>query len=239
LNDDPKRNPDEAHIYKTRLQGVRARIAAAALRSGRGVPDICLLAVSKQQPPEAIRELASLGVRDFGESYLQEALLKQDSLHQLQLTWHYIGQLQANKTRAIAEGFDWVHTVDRVKIAQRLNEQRPSALEPLKICLQIKLAEEAGKGGVPPVEALPLALEIAKLSRLRLCGLMCIPPPSASFASQLLHFEQLRRLLEQLQSAGLNAKTLSMGMSSDLEAAIAAGATIVRIGTALFGERKL
>jgi pyridoxal phosphate enzyme (YggS family) len=225
------------------LAKTRARIAAAALRFQR--PGPCLLAVSKQQTADAVRDLALAGQIDFGESYLQEAVTKIEALadlnpnlnSNLNIVWHYIGQIQSNKTRPIATHFHWVHTVDRLKIAERLSEQRSRAAPPLNICIQIKLAEEPGKGGVSPKEALVLAANIARLPRLRLRGLMCIPPPCELFDEQLAYFQQCTDLLSSLNQQGLPLDTLSMGMSDDLEAAIAAGATIVRVGTAIFGER--
>lgn len=182
--------------------------------------------------------MAAAGQRDFGESYLQEALPKLDALSDLPLTWHFIGQIQGNKTAQIAARFDWVHTVDRERIARRLNEQRPHYAPPLNVCIQVQLVEEAGKGGVAPGSVLALARSIGEMPRLRLRGLMCIPPLSEQFDEQLATFSRLRALAQEVQAAaGLSLDTLSMGMSDDLEAAIAAGATIVRIGTALFGPR--
>lgn len=220
-----------------RFHLTRAQIAAAAREHGREASGIRLLAVSKQHPVSAIRELAAAGQRDFGENYLREVLAKMQALADLDLTWHFIGQIQSNKTRSIAESFQWVHTLDRLKIAQRLNEQRPHYAPPLQVCIQVKLAKEAGKGGVWPDEVSPLAQTVARLPRLRLRGLMCIPPPAEDFAAQRAYFERMAQLLETLQSQGLELDTLSMGMSGDFQAAIAAGATIVRMGTAIFGER--
>jgi PLP dependent protein len=221
-----------------RLDEIRSRVATAALRYGRQPGSVTLLAVSKQQPAEAIRELVRAGQNEFGESYLQEALPKIDALRDLDLQWHYIGQIQSNKTRSIAEQFAWVHTVDRLKIADRLNEQRPIGARPLNVCLQVKLADEAGKGGVAPNEVPALANQIASLPRLRLRGLMCIPPPRDKFEEQLSYFKQTAQLFDELKRGGCDVDTLSMGMSGDLEAAIATGATIVRVGTAIFGERQ-
>jgi pyridoxal phosphate enzyme (YggS family) len=220
-----------------RLKAVRARINEASVRHGRAPSSIRLLAVSKQQSADAIRTIAAHGQRDFGESYLQEALDKQSALADLPLCWHYIGQLQSNKTRPIAEHFDWVHTVDRLKIAERLSAQRPSHAQPLNVCVQVKLADEVGKGGIWPNEARELASLIARLPHLTLRGLMCIPPPSEHFDTQRAYFEQMATLVAELNRDGMKLDTLSMGMSGDLEAAIAAGATIVRVGTAIFGER--
>ena len=224
-----------------RFQRVHAQIASAALRYGRPSDSVALIAISKSQPVEAMQALAELGQHDFGENYLQEALPKLAALRALPLTWHFTGQLQANKTRDVAENFHWVHTVDRERIAVRLNEQRSPHTAPLNVCIQVKLAEEAGKGGVEPAQLRALALRIAQLPRLRLRGLMCIPPPAQQFELQRAGFEQLAGLLQQLrlQLANDNCQldTLSMGMSEDFEAAIAAGATWLRIGTALFGAR--
>ncbi|MGH8380472.1 YggS family pyridoxal phosphate-dependent enzyme [Pseudomonas sp.] len=216
------------------LSTLAARIGAAAEAAGRSPSDIRLLAVSKTKPAAAVREAFAAGVRDVGENYLQEALNKQGELTDLPLTWHFIGPIQSNKTRAIAEHFDWVHSVDRLKIAQRLSEQRPEGLEALNICLQVNVSGEASKSGCTP-EALPaLATAIAALPRLRLRGLMAIPEPSDDRAAQEAAFARVRELQASL---GLDLDTLSMGMSHDLEAAIAQGATWVRIGTALFGAR--
>lgn len=178
-----------------------------------------------------------MGQRDFGENYLQEALAKIDALSDLDLVWHFTGQLQANKTRPVAEHFAWVHTLDRERIAVRLNDQRPHYAPALNVCIQVRLAEEPGKGGVAPSELLPLARRIRELPQLALRGLMCIPPPSQDFDTQRARFEELARYQRELIAAGFPLDTLSMGMSDDLEAAIAAGATWVRIGTAIFGAR--
>ena len=215
----------------------RTRIASAAMQSARLCDSIGLVAISKGHPASALRQLAGFGQRDFGENYLQEALPKLQELADLGLTWHFTGQLQGNKTRTVAEHFDWVHTLDRERIAVRLNEQRPHFAPPLNICVQVSLEDEPGKGGVPLAEVLPLAQSVAALPKLKLRGLMCIPPPRDNFAEQRALFEQLAECQRHLIAAGLAVDTLSMGMSSDLEAAIAAGATWVRIGTALFGER--
>jgi len=213
---------------------VGARIREAAQASQHNLADIGLLAVSKTKPAAAIREAYAAGLRDFGENYLQEALEKQAELSDLPLIWHFIGPIQSNKTRPIAEHFDWVHSVDRLKIAQRLSEQRPAHLPPLNICLQVNVSAEDSKSGCSP-EALPeLAKAIAALPNLRLRGLMAIPEPTDDVAAQHAAFAQLRQLRDDL---ALNLDTLSMGMSHDLEAAIAEGATWVRIGTALFGAR--
>ena len=216
------------------LSTLAARISAAAETAGRAPSDIRLLAVSKTKPAAAVREAFAAGVRDVGENYLQEALNKQGELTDLPLTWHFIGPIQSNKTRAIAEHFDWVHSVDRLKIAQRLSEQRPEGLEPLNICLQVNVSGEASKSGCTPAELPALASAIAALPRLRLRGLMAIPEPTDDRAAQEAAFARVRELQASL---GLDLDTLSMGMSHDLEAAIAQGATWVRIGTALFGAR--
>jgi pyridoxal phosphate enzyme (YggS family) len=216
----------------------RQRIASVAARWGRLCDSVGLVAISKGHPASAIRELAGLGQRDFGENYLQEALPKLQALADLKLTWHFTGQLQGNKTRAVAENFDWVHTLDRERIANRLSEQRPHHAPPLNICVQVSLEPEPGKGGVPPEEVLPLAQRVAALPKLKLRGLMCIPPPRDTFDEQRALFEQLAACQRQLIAAGLDVDTLSMGMSADLDAAVAAGATWVRIGTAIFGERR-
>ncbi|MBH3431101.1 YggS family pyridoxal phosphate-dependent enzyme [Pseudomonas alkylphenolica] len=216
------------------LSTLGARINAAAQASGRAPSAIRLLAVSKTKPAAAVREAFAAGVRDVGENYLQEALNKQAELTDLPLTWHFIGPIQSNKTRAIAEHFDWVHSVDRLKIAQRLSEQRPDGLEPLNICLQVNVSGEASKSGCTPEELPALAQAIAALPRLRLRGLMAIPEPTDDRAAQEAAFARVRQLQASLD---LGLDTLSMGMSHDLEAAIAQGATWVRIGTALFGAR--
>jgi PLP dependent protein len=220
-----------------RLGSVLARIEAAARRAGRDPASVTLLAVSKQHPAEAVRAAAAAGQRHFGENYLQEALAKIESLRDLPLDWHFIGQLQANKTRDVAQTFQWVHTVDRVRTAQRLSAQRPHFAGPLDVLLQVRLADEDGKGGIVAAQVPALAEIVAGLSRLRLRGLMCIPPPQPDEAQQREPFRQLRELLLELNRSGHSLDTLSMGMSADLEAAIAEGATIVRVGTAVFGPR--
>jgi hypothetical protein len=180
---------------------------------------------------------ADCGLRHFGESYLQEALGKLDALRDRTLTWHFVGRIQANKTRAIAERFAWVHAVDRPKVAARLSEQRPHYAAPLNVCLQVRLGDEAGKAGIAPQELAGLARAVAQLPRLRLRGLMCIPPEESQVERQHAWFRELRRLYAELNAGGAGLDTLSMGMSGDFEAAIEDGATIVRVGTALFGER--
>jgi hypothetical protein len=213
---------------------VAERIREAARVAGREPDAVQLLAVSKTQPAEAIREACAAGLRDFGENYLQEALDKQAHLADLPLHWHFIGPIQSNKTKAIAEHFDWVHSVDRLKIAQRLSDQRPAHLPALNVCLQVNVSGEASKSGCAPEEVAQLANAIAALPRLRLRGLMAIPEPTDDVAEQHAAFARLRDLQQTL---GLDLDTLSMGMSQDLEAAITEGATWVRIGTALFGAR--
>ena len=213
---------------------VEARIRAAALAVQRDVTSIHLLAVSKTKPAGALREAHAAGIRDFGENYLQEARAKQLELADLPLCWHFIGPIQSNKTRDIAEHFAWVHSVDRLKIAQRLSEQRPANLPPLNICIQVNVRGEASKSGCTPADLPALAAAISALPRLKLRGLMAIPEPTEDRAEQDAAFATVRTLQESL-NMGLD--TLSMGMSHDLESAIAQGATWVRIGTALFGAR--
>jgi pyridoxal phosphate enzyme (YggS family) len=210
------------------------RINAAAQAAQRDPSSIGLLAVSKTKPAQALREAYEAGLRDFGENYLQEALGKQVELADLPLCWHFIGPIQSNKTRAIAENFAWVHSVDRLKIAQRLSEQRPDNLPPLNICIQVNVSGEASKSGCTPADLPALAEAISALPRLKLRGLMAIPEPTDDTAEQNAAFAAVRDLQAQLK---LPLDTLSMGMSHDLEAAIAQGATWVRIGTALFGAR--
>lgn len=223
------------------LQAVHDRIAAAALAAGRDPREVSLLAVSKTFGPEAVAAAAQAGQRAFGENYLQEALDKiaavRTMLPDSALAWHFIGPIQSNKTRPIAEHFDWVHSVEREKIAQRLSEQRPDNLGPLNICLQINISGESSKSGVSVNEAPALAQAVASLPRLRLRGLMAIPEPTDDYAEQCVAFRQLRQLFEQLRAQGLDLDTLSMGMSADLEAAIAEGSTMVRVGSAIFGRR--
>ncbi|MCB2250496.1 YggS family pyridoxal phosphate-dependent enzyme [Pseudomonas chlororaphis] len=217
---------------------VSARIRAAAQASQRDETSIQLLAVSKTKPAAALREAYAAGLRDFGENYLQEALGKQAELGDLPLSWHFIGPIQSNKTRAIAENFAWVHSVDRLKIAQRLSEQRPADLPPLNICIQVNVSGEASKSGCAPADLPALASAIGALPRLKLRGLMAIPEPTDDRAAQDAAFAAVRQLNDDLRERlNLPTDTLSMGMSHDLEAAIAQGATWVRIGTALFGAR--
>jgi pyridoxal phosphate enzyme (YggS family) len=219
------------------LQAVKNRIVIAAKAAGRPVSEIALLAVSKTFSADAVIEAADAGQRNFGENYLQEGLEKIDAVRtrrpDLMLEWHFIGPIQSNKTRSIAEHFDWVHSVDREKIAQRLSEQRPPHLPPLNICLQVNISGEASKSGIAPDQAAALARSIAALPRLRLRGLMAIPAPADNMEQQRQPLRALRELAQALQ-----LDTLSMGMSDDLEVAVAEGANILRIGTAIFGKRK-
>ena len=219
------------------LQVIRLAIAQAAQAVQRDPAGIMLLAVSKTFPAEAVREAYAAGQRAFGENYVQEALDKIEALRDLPLEWHFIGPIQSNKTRVIAEGFSWVHSVDRLKIAQRLSEQRPAHLPPLNICLQVNVSGEDSKSGVTPEEVETLALQVAQLSKLKLRGLMAIPAPADDPTAQRLPFVQMNGILQQLNAHGLQLDTLSMGMSHDYPAAIAEGATIVRVGTAIFGVR--
>lgn len=221
---------------------MRGSIDDSARQVLRNSGDVHLLAVSKTFGPDAVLEAAQAGQKAFGENYLQEALDKMEAVKKkapdLKLEWHFIGPIQSNKTRPIAENFDWVHSVEREKIAQRLSAQRPAHLPPLNICLQVNISGEASKSGVEPHDVLSLARAVASLPGLRLRGLMAIPEPADDLEKQRQPFAALRNLLEQLKTAGLQLDTLSMGMSADMQAAIAEGATLVRIGTAIFGERK-
>lgn len=219
------------------LQEVQRRVARAAEACGRSAHSVTLLAVGKGQPLELLRVAACAGITDFGESYLNEALEKIAALQDRALTWHYVGRVQANKTRPVAESFAWVHALDRLKVAERLSRQRPYHAPPLNVCLQVNLAGEASKGGVAPAQLAPLAAAVAALPRLNLRGLMCLPPQEQDPARQRHWFAQLRQLKEDLNARGAGLDTLSMGMSDDFEAAIAEGATIVRLGTVLFGPR--
>lgn len=219
------------------LQSVRVRIQKALEAVDRAPDSVQLLAVSKTRSPDEVDTLHQLGVRDFGENYLQEGVDKIQALADRAITWHFIGPIQSNKTRAIAEHFAWVHSLDRIKIAERLNEQRPPALPPLNVCLQVNIDHEPSKSGVAPEQLPQLAAQVAALPRLQLRGLMCIPDPDQSEASLRQAFARMRGLLEQLKAQHPTLDTLSMGMSDDLEAAIAEGSTIVRVGTALFGPR--
>ena len=219
------------------LQAVRERIATACTSAGRSVEDVTLLAVSKTFGPGAVREAHAAGQMAFGENYVQEALQKMADLADLPLQWHCIGPLQSNKTRPVAEHFDWVHTVDRLKIAERLAAQRPTGRAPLNVCIQVNVDGGPTKAGVAPAEALALARAVAALPGLRLRGIMTIPEPASDFmAARALH-AGARAIFDQLNAAGLALDTLSMGMSADLEAAVAEGSTMVRVGSAIFGGR--
>ncbi len=222
-----------------RLQAVRRRIALAAQAHGRPAASVALLAVSKTQPPAAVRAALAAGQRAFGENYVQEALAKMAALAdaRAQIEWHLIGPLQSNKTRDVAAAFDWVHSVDRLKIAQRLSDQRPRQLPPLQLCLQVNISGEASKSGLLPAEVAGVAAAVGQLPRVVLRGLMAIPEPVADPDAQRLPHRALRELLVALNAGGLALDTLSMGMSADLEAAVAEGATLVRVGTAIFGSR--
>ena len=222
-------------IYEA-LQATKNRITAACVSAGRPPDAVQLLSVSKTFPAAAVREAHAAGARAFGENYVQEGLAKIGELIDLraQLEWHLIGPLQSNKTRPVAEQFDWVHTVDRLKVAQRLSEQRPPGLPPLNICLQVNVSGEASKSGVLPGEVAALARQVVGLPRLRLRGLMAIPEPGPGALAQ---HQAMAALYQALQDEGLPLDTLSLGMSADLEAAIAAGSTMVRVGTAIFGAR--
>jgi pyridoxal phosphate enzyme (YggS family) len=220
-----------------RLHVVQTRIAHAAAEAGRDAATVRLLAVSKTFGAAAVRDLAACGQREFGENYLQEALDKQAQLRDLPLLWHFIGPIQSNKTRSIAEHFSWVHSVDRLKIAERLSAQRPAGLPPLQVCIEVNVSGEASKGGVATAGLPALADAVAALPGMQLRGLMAIPAPATDVAAQRAAFRQVRAAFEALVARGHPLDTLSMGMSADLEAAILEGATIVRIGTALFGER--
>ncbi len=219
------------------LQATREAIAKATIDAHRAVGEVQLLAVSKTFPAAAVREAYQGGQRAFGENYLQEALDKMSLLNDLPLEWHFIGPIQSNKTRPIAENFAWVHGVDRLKVAQRLSEQRPVGLPPLNICVQVNVGGEVSKSGVAMDEAAQLAQEISHLPHLKLRGLMSIPAPASDETEQRAAFAKMRVLLEKLNERGMSLDTLSMGMSHDFPAAIKEGATIVRVGTAIFGAR--
>ena len=219
------------------LANIRARIGSAASAAERDADSILLLAVSKRKPASDIRLAYVAGQRDFGENYLQEALQKMQELEELEINWHFIGAIQSNKTRSIAEAFDWVHCIDRTKIAKRLSEQRPATLAPLNVCIQVNIDHEESKAGIDLAELPELAAEIAALPGIRLRGLMAIPLPREDYSQQLESFARLADALAALQQQGIDCDTLSMGMTQDMEAAIAKGSTLVRIGTAIFGER--
>lgn len=220
-----------------RLQNLVTRIARAASDAGRDPAGIRLLAVSKTWPAGSVREAAAAGQHAFGENYVQEGVAKVEALADLNLEWHFIGPLQSNKTRPVANSFAWVHSIDRLKIAQRLSEQRDVFLPPLQVCIQVNVSGEESKSGVSPAELPELARAVVALPRLKLRGLMTIPEPTSDVTLQRERFATLRRLMAQLRADGLDLDTLSMGMSDDLEAAIAEGSTMVRVGTAIFGSR--
>lgn len=224
---------------EAKLQQVRSRIASACERAHRPVQSVTLLVVTKTFGPQRVRDAYLAGQRAFGENYVQEALEKFESLFDIRahLEWHLIGPLQSNKTRVVAASFDWVHSIDRLKVAERLSAQRPPGLAPLNVCLQVNISGEASKFGVAPSAALPLARAVAVLPGIRLRGLMAIPEPALDVQAQRIPHRALAVLLQELNRSGLALDTLSMGMSADLEAAIAEGATIVRVGTAVFGAR--
>ena len=224
-------------VIAANMQAVRSRIARVAAMAGRVPDSVALLAVSKTFSATAVREFYACGQRTFGENYVQEALDKKRELADLPLEWHFIGPVQSNKTRPIAEQFDWVHGVEREKIAARLNDARPAGMPPLNVCIQVNVSGEASKAGVAPGEEVALAAAIARMPRLKLRGLMTIPEPSTDTALQRRRYALLRELKQNLEAAGHALDTLSMGMSDDLEAAIAEGATLVRVGTAIFGRR--
>lgn len=221
------------------LQQVRARIVTACTAAGRDPASVHLLAVSKTFAAEAVREAHAAGQRAFGENYIQEAVAKIAALADLRgdIEWHCIGPLQSNKTRLVAEHFDWVHSVDRLKIAQRLSEQRPAHMAPLQVCLQVNVDGGTNKSGVAPQEAVALAQAVAALPHLRFRGLMAIPEPAPDFMAQRTLFMSASAVFDQIRAAGVDIDTLSLGMSADLEAAISAGSTMVRVGTAIFGTR--
>lgn len=220
------------------LQAVRARIERAARGAGRDPDSVALLAVSKTHPAGAVEEAFAAGQPAFGENYVQEALDKMAALGRLQIDWHMIGPLQSNKTRRVAERFGWVHTLDRGKIARRLSQQRPAGLLPLNVLIQVNVSGESSKSGVSPVDAIALAQVVARLPGLRLRGLMAIPEPGGEMVLQRARFGAVHQLFQTLRAGGLPLDTLSMGMSDDLEAAIAEGATLVRVGSAIFGQRQ-
>jgi PLP dependent protein len=220
-----------------KLQSVRERIAAACAAAQRPVNEVTLLAVSKTFGPDAVREAHACGQTAFGENYIQEAVEKIELLRDLPLQWHCIGPIQSNKTRLVATHFAWVHTIDRLKIAQRLSQQRPESMPPLQVCVQVNIDGAPTKAGVAPQDVAALARELAALPRLQLRGLMTIPEPASDFAAQKAVHQRTRALFDELRGQGLAIDTLSMGMTADLEAAIAAGSTMVRIGTAIFGAR--
>jgi pyridoxal phosphate enzyme (YggS family) len=222
---------------RDKLQSVHERVARACEGAGRHVEEVTVLAVSKTFGPEPVREAFAAGQKAFGENYIQEAVEKMALLRDLPLEWHCIGPIQSNKTRLVAAHFAWAQTVDRLKIAQRLSEQRPEGLPPLQVCIQVNIDGGPSKSGVAPGEVLELAREVANLPRLQLRGLMTIPEPSADYAAQLAVHRKARALFDDLRAAGIELDTLSMGMTADIESAVAAGSTMVRVGTAIFGGR--
>jgi pyridoxal phosphate enzyme (YggS family) len=224
-------------LISANLQQLRSQVAEAALAAHRTVESITVIAVSKGHAASKIRAAAACGALDFGESYVQEAVPKLQSLRDLKATWHFIGRLQANKSRPIAEGFDWVHGIDRLKIAERLSAQRPHYAPPLQVCLQVNIAAEAGKAGVEVPALTELARAVATLPRLRLRGLMAMLPADLSPQDNRRYFGSLRALLARLNEGGTRLDTLSMGMSADFREAIMEGATLIRVGTAIFGPR--
>ena len=219
------------------LQDVRERLGAGCRAAGRSPDEVQLLAVSKAFGPEAVAQAFAAGQRSFGENYIQEAVEKINALRHLPLEWHCIGPIQGNKTRLVAQNFDWVHTVDRLKTAQRLSDQRPAHLAPLQVCIQVNIDGGANKSGVAPRDALALAQQLAAMPHLRLRGLMCIPEQAVGYAAAVAVHTQTKALFDHLNANGLALDTLSMGMSADLEAAVSAGSTMVRVGTAVFGKR--
>ena len=225
------------HDVGSALNAVRRRIGELERRYRREPGSVALLAVSKTKPPEAVRAAISAGQHAFGENHLQDAMTKVEALSGLGVSWHFIGAVQSNKTRPIAAHFDWVHGIEREKIARRLSAQRPAGREPLEVCIEVNVSGEETKSGVPPANVESLARMVRDLPGLRLRGLMAIPRPSPDFETQRVPFRRLREILDDLNAKGLDLDTLSMGMTGDLEAAIAEGATIVRIGTAIFGPR--
>ena len=224
-------------MIETNLQTVRARLAAACQAAGRRPDEVTLLAVSKTFGADAVQVAHAAGQTAFGENYIQEAVQKITELRHLPLVWHCIGPIQSNKTRLVAEHFDWVHTVDRLKIAQRLSEQRPAGLPPLQVCIQVNVDGGDNKSGVSPADALALAQAVAALPNLRLRGVMSIPEPASDFIASQAVLARVKAVFDALNAAGLGLDTLSMGMSADLEAAVHAGSTMVRVGSAIFGGR--
>ena len=216
---------------------INHQIEQAATEFNRETSNISLLAVSKRKPSSDLRSAYNCGQKDFGENFLQEAQAKMRDLADLDIVWHFIGPVQSNKTRALAESFDWVHCVDRLKIAQRLSNQRPESMSPLNICIQVNIDLETSKSGVAPGDIIALAKAIRNLPQIKLRGLMAIPAQRSNFESQREPFAKLKQALQDLQQHGFDCDTLSMGMSHDMQAAIAEGSTLVRIGTAIFGER--